>query len=100
MTILNIQLDDTLHSQANQVFASYGLSPTQAIKLFLTQVVSTKAIPLSFDYHKDNKSLDFVPNETTYQAILAGRQEYQNGQLTRYEFDDFMNNLADIVHAE
>lgn len=37
MTTLNIQLDDTLHSQANQanqVFASYGLSPTQAIKLF------------------------------------------------------------------
>lgn len=99
MTTLNIQLDDTLHSQANQVFASYGLSPTQAIKLFLTQVVSTKAIPLSFDYHKD-KSLDFVPNEATYQAILAGRQEYQNGQLIRYELDDFMNNLADIVHAK
>lgn len=33
---LNIRLDDTLRSQATEVLASYGLSPTQAIKLFFS----------------------------------------------------------------
>lgn len=100
MTTLNIHLDDNLHTQADQIFASYGLSPTQAIKLFFKQVVSTKAIPLSFDYHSDSvkhdDKNDFVPDEATYQAILAGREEYKTGKLTRYQFDDFTANLSNI----
>lgn len=53
---LNIRLDDTLRSQATEVLASYGLSPTQAIKLFFSQVVATKTVPLSFDYLAASKS--------------------------------------------
>ena len=53
---LNIRLDDTLRSQATEVLASYGLSPPQAIKLFFSQVVATKTVPLSFDYLAASKS--------------------------------------------
>ena len=45
----NVRLDDELRTQATQIFEGYGLSPTQAIKLFFNQVVATKAIPLDFD---------------------------------------------------
>jgi len=34
------------------VFESYGLTPSQAIKLFLTQVAQTNQVPLSFEYQK------------------------------------------------
>lgn len=91
-----INLDEQLYSQADEVFASYGLSPAQAIKLFFNQVAFTKAIPLSFNYQQATTD-EFIPNEATYQAILAGREEYKNGQLTRYQLDDFMQSLAELA---
>ena len=49
-TNYNIRLDHELKEKAFSVFESYGLTPSQAIKLFLNQVAETNSIPLSFDY--------------------------------------------------
>ena len=49
-TNYNIRLDQELRDNAFSVFESYGLTPSQAIKLFLTQVAQTNTVPLSFDY--------------------------------------------------
>jgi RHH-type rel operon transcriptional repressor/antitoxin RelB len=49
-TNYNIRLDQALKDKAFSVFESYGLTPSQAIKLFLHQVAETNSIPLSFDY--------------------------------------------------
>ena len=46
----NIRLEQELKDSAFSVFESYGLTPSQAIKLFLTQVAQTNTVPLSFDY--------------------------------------------------
>ena len=46
----NIRLDQALKEKAFSVFESYGLKPSQAIKLFLTQVAETNTVPLLFDY--------------------------------------------------
>ena len=51
-TNYNIRLDQELKENAFAVFASYGLTPSQAIKLFLTQVAQTNQVPLSFEYQK------------------------------------------------
>ena len=48
----NIRLDQELKENAFAVFESYGLTPSQAIKLFLTQVAQTNQVPLSFEYQK------------------------------------------------
>lgn len=80
----NVRLDNELRTQATQVFESYGLSPTQAIKLFFNQVVATKTIPLNFEYKKD----DYLPNLATQQSLLEVRQEYQTGNLQRYRTAD------------
>ena len=50
-TNYNIRLDQALKEKAFSVFESYGLTPSQAIKLFLTQVAETNTVPLLFDYH-------------------------------------------------
>jgi len=50
-TNYNIRLDQELKEKAFSVLESYGLTPSQAIKLFLHQVAETNSIPLSFDYH-------------------------------------------------
>ena len=49
-TNYNIRLDHELKEKAFSVFESYGLTPSQAIKLFLNQVAETNTVPLSFDY--------------------------------------------------
>ena len=49
-TNYNIRLDQELKENAFAVFESYGLTPSQAIKLFLTQVAQTNQVPLSFEY--------------------------------------------------
>lgn len=49
-TNYNIRLDQELRDNAFAVFESYGLTPSQAIKLFLTQVAQTNTVPLFFDY--------------------------------------------------
>lgn len=46
----NIRLDQELKERAFSVLESYGLTPSQAIKLFLNQVAETNTVPLSFDY--------------------------------------------------
>jgi len=72
----NLQLDQDLLDRASTVFEQYGLTASQAIKLFLTQVAETNKIPLSFDY------ATHVPNAFTAQAIEKGRKDYQTGKLT------------------
>lgn len=79
----NIRLDDDLRVKATQIFAGYGLTPTQAIKLFLNQVVATHKVPLSFDYQTAEKQ----PTVKLLNAIA----ELENGETTTYEsLDDFV----------
>ena len=49
-TNYNIRLDQELKDKAFSVLEGYGLTPSQAIKLFLHKVAETNSIPLSFDY--------------------------------------------------
>ncbi len=59
-TNYNIRLDQELKDKAFAVFESYGLTPSQAIKLFLNQVADTNTVPLSFDYK--SKTNDCISN--------------------------------------
>lgn len=83
----NVRMDDTLKAQATQVFESYGLSPTQAIKLFFNQVVKTNKVPLVFDYNENdntNQQDSYEPNATTLRALA----EIQANQAERYASPD------------
>ncbi|MBR1376090.1 MAG: type II toxin-antitoxin system RelB/DinJ family antitoxin [Cardiobacteriaceae bacterium] len=46
----SIRLDSELKKQSFEMIESYGLTPAQAIKMFLTQIVQTQSIPLSLNY--------------------------------------------------
>lgn len=82
-TNFSVRLDENLRAEATQILASYGLSPTQAIKLFFNQVVATHKVPLSFDYQATEKQ----PTTKLLNAIT----ELENGETTTYEsLDDFV----------
>lgn len=88
---LNVRLDNELRSQATQIFSDYGLTPTQAIKLFFNQVVRTQQIPLSFDYQQK------VPNLATQQAMLEALQERNTAKC--YDSADEMMKDIQEFHA-
>ena len=74
-TNYNIRLDQELKEKAFSVFESYGLTPSQAIKLFLNQVAETNTVPLSFDYHSK-------PSNSPLQALAAlERNNHTEGTL-------------------
>lgn len=61
MANVNVRIDPKLKKQAEEVFASLGISASSAIIMFYHQVVRTNSIP--FELKAD------IPNETTMAAI-------------------------------
>ena len=89
---INIRLDQDLKDRSFSVLESYGLTPSQAIRLFLNQVADTNAIPLSFDYQQPKLNAQ----------TLAAIAEVASGNGTKYDsFGDLMDELegeADEIH--
>lgn len=73
-TNFNLRLEQELRDRAFLVFERYGLSASQAFKLFLNQVAETNKIPLSFDYaekeliHSAETGLEVKENSECYRA--------------------------------
>lgn len=90
-TNYNVRLDQDLKDKAFAVIESYGLTPPQAIRLFLNQIADTNTVPLSFDYQSKI-------NAQTIAAIA----EIADGKGTKYDsFGDFMDELKgepDEIH--
>lgn len=82
----NIRIEQTLRDEAFSVLDSYGLSPSQAIKLFLKQVAKTKTVPLSFDYQKDSDYALSPKGEAMLKESIA---EIEQGDCTRSSFAEF-----------
>lgn len=90
----NIRIDDNLRAEVTQILAGYGLSPTQAIKLFFNQVVATRKVPLSFDFQAYHST---EPQFTTkvLHAIEQNQQEKLQGKSTIYtDLNEMMADLA------
>lgn len=90
-TNYNVRLDQDLKDRAFAVIESYGLTPPQAIRLFLNQIADTNTVPLSFDYQSKINA-----------QTLAAIAEIADGKGTKYDsFGDFMNELEgepDEIH--
>lgn len=82
-TNFNIRIDANLKTEASQILADYGLSPTQAIKMFLSQIVATREVPLSLSYQSQ------IPTPKLLKAIA----EAENNDVTTHK------NLEDFIKA-
>ncbi len=91
----NIRLDKELRDEAFSVLDSYGLSPSQAFKLFLKQVAKTKAVPLSFDYQQQPNQQQIEQQEhnltpTAQAKLLQSINEIDNGEYTQGDLAEFL----------
>lgn len=92
----NIRLDEDLKKRAFPVLESYGLTPSQAIKLFLNQVAETKSVPLSFDYQAENQK----PNRVFNYDLERMKDRVENQEFVRFPdnietLDEFKEWLAE-----
>lgn len=89
-SMYNFRLDDDLRKQAFAVIESYGLTPPQALKLFLKHIADTQTIPLTFHHHAER-----VPNAQTRAAMQEIIDDRADKQLKRYDsLDDMMQDLS------
>lgn len=87
-TNFNMRLDDDLRANAYPVLARYGLTPSQAVRMFFNQIANTGKIPLTLDWAST------TPNQTTLEAI----NELENGGGTRFDnVDEAMKVMLEIA---
>jgi DNA-damage-inducible protein J len=78
---ITVRLDPQVKQNAEAVLKALGLTTTQAVNLFFTQVSLNKGIP--FDVH--------IPNEATAKAIEEGLAG--GGLHTAVNMDDLIAQL-------
>ena len=59
-----IRIEDDLRNESFELFRRLGLTPAQAIKMFLRQAVNTQSLPIPMSYK---------PNAETIQALEEAR---------------------------
>lgn len=94
-TNFNLRLDENLKAQSFSVIESFGMTPSQFMRLVLKQVADTGSLPLSFE----KRTTAITPNELTAQAIRQGRADYQAGVLEKFEADDVIDKLQELARG-
>lgn len=67
---LTIRLDNGLKEEASRIANRYGLDLSTVIRAFLTQIVNTRTIPLSFSY--DGVEDASASPELGFEEFIAG----------------------------
>ncbi|OBX88781.1 type II toxin-antitoxin system RelB/DinJ family antitoxin [Haemophilus haemolyticus] len=85
MAAVSFRVPDETKNIAFEVIKSYGLSPTQALNMFLAQIAKTKAIPVSLDYQTEQ-----MPNSKTIMAMAELDNHHGREYKTLEEFHQAM----------
>ncbi|MDP8161555.1 type II toxin-antitoxin system RelB/DinJ family antitoxin [Pasteurella skyensis] len=72
----SFRVPEKVKTQAFDVIAQYGLTPSQVMNMFLNEIAHTKTIPVSLDYHQ--------PNARTLRSI----QDIENGDFEMVDVRD------------
>ncbi|OOR99299.1 addiction module antitoxin [Haemophilus paracuniculus] len=91
-TNFNMRLDDNLRGRAYPILEQYGLTPSQAVRMFFNQIAQTGKIPLSFDWVEVS---NLTPKAQA--RLRQTEQEFANGDYTCYESLDELNQAMEKV---
>lgn len=62
--MIHVRVDDDIREEASSVLDSFGLSLSDAVRIFLHRVAASQSFPLELK----------VPNEATRAALMEARQ--------------------------
>ncbi|MBB5150619.1 type II toxin-antitoxin system RelB/DinJ family antitoxin [Histophilus somni] len=94
-TNFNMRLDNDLRGRAYPILEQYGLTPSQAVRMFFNQIAQTGKIPLSFDW-AENQTL--TPKAAA--RLRQTEQEFANGEFERfYSLDELNQAIKESSHG-
>lgn len=82
---IQIRLDSKVKKQATNILDQLGMTPSQAVKLFLTKVIMTKSIPFSIELPTDY--VEQLSDELSTELGLA-LEEVKNGDIINIDMSD------------
>ncbi len=87
-TMVHVRIDETIKQQASETLQAMGLSLSDAIRVFLTRVVSEQKIPFELR----------VPNKDTLEAIKEA-DEIATSRMVRFStVNDLINDIEKNTH--
>lgn len=75
MANLNIRIDEHLKNDAEAVLGRLGLTASDAVRIFFSQIRNTQSIPFELKIY-DN------PSPTAIQAIQQAEQDIKNSRIS------------------
>ncbi len=78
---VNIRLEAEDKKEAEKIFATLGLTTSEAIRLFYRQTILRRGLPFSVD----------IPNDVTIEAMEAARR----GELEAGDFEDMARGILE-----
>lgn len=92
--VYNLRIDKDIRDQAFSVFKGLGMTPSQAIRMFLKQMADTREVPLSLKYPKELQL-----GTETIKSLEQGSADYQAGKLEKYSADTAIQAMQDLAHG-
>jgi DNA-damage-inducible protein J len=87
---MNIRMDSEIKSQAELLFAQFGINMTTAINMFLRQAVRQQAIPFELKLE--------TPNAETVAALLEAEKISRDPNTKRYaSFSELLSEVQNEV---
>lgn len=90
-TNFNMRLDNGLRAKAYPVLEQYGLTPSQAVRMFFNQIGETGQVPLSFDWASKNERV----NAKTQAILDKGIAELESGRGHTFNSVDALVSVLD-----
>lgn len=95
---LQVRLNSTLKNKANIIFNKLGVSPSQAVRMFFSQVVMQKAIPFNIAIPKINvaskQPIDMV-DQKTETRIEQAEKNFAKGKFIELDTTN-KKQMADV----
>ncbi|HWU65319.1 MAG TPA: type II toxin-antitoxin system RelB/DinJ family antitoxin [Ensifer sp.] len=82
--MIHVRVDDDLREEASAVLESFGMSMSDAVRIFLHRVAATQSFPLELK----------VPNEETKAALEEARAMRRAGKARFATPDELFDDLS------
>lgn len=84
-TMVHVRVDEKIKAQATETLASMGLTVSDAVRVFLTRVVTDKELPFVLK----------APNESSRAAIAESDEIVQRRRARFATADELLNGLEE-----
>ena len=89
MANLTVRIDEKLKADAESVLSKLGLTASDAIRIFFSQIRNTKGIPFELKLYDD-------PSAETVAAIKQAEKDLKAGKVSR-PYDDVDALMTDLL---